>query len=84
MLKGAALRSFRHDLQGDHQSVHKSEETVGPDMQFYDDPYVEFNYLDGLRQSKTPVQYQEGTEMNVTIVIQSITRLPYVQRTRWS
>ena len=51
------------------------EETVGVDQAFY--AYNEFSYLDGLRQSQTPVQFQEGTQFNITVVIKSITRLIY-------
>ena len=33
------------------------------------DPYAEYNFLDNLRKLATPVQYVEGTEFNVTVVI---------------
>lgn len=55
-----------------------TEQTYGPDQHF--DPYVEFAYLDGLRQSQTPVQFVEGTQFNITVVIKSLTRLPYNER----
>jgi hypothetical protein len=52
-----------------------TEETNAADQRFY--AYQEFAFLDGLRRSKTPVQFQEGTQFNITVVINSITRLIY-------
>jgi hypothetical protein len=56
-------------------NLFKTAETLGVDQVFF--PYNEFAILDGLRQSATPVQFQEGSQFNVTVVIKSITRLPY-------
>ena len=56
-------------------NLFKNMQTLGVDQAF--NPYVEFAFLDGLRQSATPVQYCEGTQLSVTVVIKSITRLPY-------
>ena len=47
----------------------------GPNI--HTDAYKEFLYLDSLRQSATPVVFQEGTTFSVTVVIKSITRLIY-------
>ena len=58
-------------------NLFRTAETLGVDQYF--NPYVEFNILDSLRQGATPVQYQEGTQFNVTVVIKSITRLIYDQ-----
>lgn len=44
------------------------------------DAYTEFAFLDGLRQSQTPVIYQEGTEFSVEVVITNVTRLVYNER----
>lgn len=46
----------------------------------YVDPYVEFAYLDGLRQRQEVVLYQEGSQLVIPIVIKSISRLIYNER----
>ena len=56
-------------------NLFRNIETTGVDQAY--NPYVEFAFLDGLRQASTPVQYCEGTQLSVTVVIKSITRLPY-------
>lgn len=56
-------------------NLFRTAETLGVDQAFF--PYQEFAILDSLRQAATPIQYQEGSQFNVTVVIKSITRLPY-------
>lgn len=50
-------------------------ETLLVDQAFF--AYQEFKILDGWRQDSAIIQYQEGTQFNVAVVIKSITRLPY-------
>lgn len=56
-------------------NLFRSVETEGVDV-FYN-PYLEYSILDGWRQAASPIQFQEGSQFNVTVVIKSITRLPY-------
>lgn len=56
-------------------NLFRTAETLGVDQAFF--PYQEYAILDAWRQSAQVVQYQEGTQFNVAVVIKSITRLPY-------
>lgn len=52
-----------------------TEQTESIDQAYF--AYKEYAFLDGLRQSQTPVQFQEGSQLNATVVVKSITRLPW-------
>lgn len=56
-------------------NLFRTAESLQVDQAFF--PYQEFAILDAWRQSATPVQFQEGSQFNVTVVIKSITRLPF-------
>ena len=51
---------------------------VGPNQHM--DAYAEYVFLDNLRKLATPVQYIEGTQFNVTVVIKSLSRFIYSLR----